>query len=749
MNFKVNAIRFIGVVAFLFMALNGACAQEGYQTPELKPVYKDLAVSVLNLVEKATIYDTIRADKKQKKAKKSKVQQSETSTSKSKSHYQLSEVTISGVRITKRIDEAVMSQANDSLAKMLRMMDKEGDFRSILAAGRFFMEYDNHACTKIFYDKLVNYDKTKDSLFVPVMMFLGDFNLKLAESTVDRYDLIEQGGRDYRNYERQVLKKKYADDTITYRFLLDRYQRVVNNVNQIEGEASSFYLRILDEIDSMYLPALKGVVEAGHISNYEGTIPFAERVKSIAPNDYVNNLYLADMYFADAKYVNSDYYRKVADVYADYFATVPKVRDSIQNHAINNYHVALAEIKDYQTLSEFSSLITPLCRENEIFPYSFKLEAAAKKLEDAGATFEKEEKAYRNDSIGLAKEGLLAYLEKSPNYLKAIDAYESAKKEAKLALAYVQERQFPDSVYSLSDYKNAFTVETQLEDYKAAIASMKYITDMDSLRWFKRGYELIGNLYVMDKDYDQAVECYRVVMRADSATSMRMYGRIAQAYNQGERVDEAVQAWLEFYEKFPENKNTFVNISEIYRKANRFNEAVESYGKYIELCADSVEAKDYFNYAELCRQAYEKTDDEVTKNGFKLQAKSLYQKTLTDAGYSNRYLSLFLLGFLSLGDENDKNAPTEESTGYFEEALELWPEGKGASTKFNAAILTTQYYCFKVIAADESNDKDGIRKNYPLARKYSDLTVQLNANHKNTLIFKNYLDDMKKKHRLR
>ena len=205
--------------------------------------------------------------------------------------------------------------------------------------------------------------------------------------------------------------------------------------------------------------------------------------------------------------------------------------------------------------------------------------------------------------------------------------------------------------------------------------------------------------------------------------------------------EDSVAQLRRLYLENPQDIQILKQISAEYRENALYEKAAENLEKYISLCGDSVKSADILLYAELCREAYEKSGESAAKQVYKDKAVSLYKKTLEFENFNKRYFSLFLLGYFNMED----SMATGESVDYFTKSVECWPEGKHESQKYSALLLTTQYYCIKLSSfceTIETADIEEMESTYHLARKYSDMTIAINENNENAQVFKTYLDNI-------
>lgn len=729
MEMKRNLLRNLFMICCMVMLCMNANAQKGYDVPELKPEYKALAESILELANKAVKMDTIKTSPKQSKKKEKK---SVAKKSNEKNPYEISEATVLGVRLRKVIDEAIMSQAQDSLAKLMRSIEKEGDIRSTLACGDFFFKNDNFPCTTIFYNKLTGFSKEKDSLYVPVMLFLGDYNLMQARNIIDVYGL-NKTNRNWKDYQRILEKdEKYKGDTISIPFLVNVFRKKASDALNLEEQAFSFYRRALD-FDSMYVEALGKAVEAGRKTqaNAEISIPYAERLRSLQPNNYKNKLYLAEMYRAVK--IKKDEKQLVANAYVDYFNTVPKDTTLISYGAVENYMNVLLSMGEEQNdkIIEFAHSMEQLYPNKILIPRSALLVAYRDYLSKY-KTYAKLHKDYVNDSIGLAKEGMLQYLEKTPNYLRSIDEISKAKAEALFALKYIDEMRFPYEDYNRYDFDIAQRLAKKMENYSAAVTylngALGCITiDPDvqnSERVAKQDsvflIESMAECYRLNKSVDEAVKCYKWIIDIDSVQTQVMYAQIATTYRESERNKDAIGVWEEFVNKYPEEKKTYVDIADLYLSLKNYDKAIETYDKYMK-SADSLTVDNYIKFASLYRRAYNDTTM-TNREMYKAKTEELYNKAVSMDPTNYRM-------YAQIGELFNENGKlTEKSVYYYDLALQYCPaDSPDNAMQFSYGL--TDYYMSK--SFEVHNNK---------TLKKSETTKLLKEPHRQ---WKKYLDRMK------
>ncbi len=194
-------------------------------------------------------------------------------------------------------------------------------------------------------------------------------------------------------------------------------------------------------------------------------------------------------------------------------------------------------------------------------------------------------------------------------------------------------------------------------------------------------YSALGAAYEQRKDYKSAVDAYRhaVVLDRDNLDAIR--GLAENLFNDGQ-MDAALEQYKVIVDSNPEDAQSYVRMSEIYRRQSKYDLALETLKKADTLVPDSAEVS--YNMAAVY-QAQGRYDDAV-----KLLQDLLKKTDANQADHTNRAIFLERLGMiyreqenytaavetfrkmLTLGDENARSGYQEIIDTYRE--AKQWPQ---------------------------------------------------------------------------
>jgi tetratricopeptide (TPR) repeat protein len=199
-------------------------------------------------------------------------------------------------------------------------------------------------------------------------------------------------------------------------------------------------------------------------------------------------------------------------------------------------------------------------------------------------------------------------------------------------------------------------------------------------------YSALGAAYEQRKEYKNAVDAYRhaVVLDRDNLDAIR--GLAENLMNDGQ-LDASLEQYKVIVDSNPEDAQSYVRISEIYRRQAKYDQALEALKKADTLVPDSAEVA--YNMAAVY-QAQGRYDDAV-----KLLQDLLKKSDNTQADRTNRAIFLERLGMIyreqenytaavdtfrkmtTLGDDNARSGYQEIIDTYRE--AKQWPQATAAA----------------------------------------------------------------------
>jgi len=199
-------------------------------------------------------------------------------------------------------------------------------------------------------------------------------------------------------------------------------------------------------------------------------------------------------------------------------------------------------------------------------------------------------------------------------------------------------------------------------------------------------YSALGAAHEQRKEYKNAVDAYRhaVVLDRDNLDAIR--GLAENLMNDGQ-LDASLEQYKVIVDSNPEDAQSYVRISEIYRRQAKYDQALESLKKADTLVPDSAEVA--YNMAAVY-QAQGRYDDAI-----KLLQDLLKKSDTSQADRTNRAIFLERLGMIyreqenytaavdtfrkmiPLGDDNARSGYQEIIDTYRE--AKLWPQATAAA----------------------------------------------------------------------
>lgn len=140
----------------------------------------------------------------------------------------------------------------------------------------------------------------------------------------------------------------------------------------------------------------------------------------------------------------------------------------------------------------------------------------------------------------------------------------------------------PDSEEALTTLAYLYNDEG---DANRAIQTLSSIPESDRSA---KLYSALGYTYEEQKDYKNAITAYRKAVALDHDNLDAMRGLAQNLLNDGQ-LDAALSEYKTIADANPEDPQTYLNMSEIYRRTGHFNQALDSLQKASSMVQDSVE----------------------------------------------------------------------------------------------------------------------------------------------------------------
>jgi tetratricopeptide (TPR) repeat protein len=172
--------------------------------------------------------------------------------------------------------------------------------------------------------------------------------------------------------------------------------------------------------------------------------------------------------------------------------------------------------------------------------------------------------------------------------------FSKAEQEFKSAL-----RIQPDSEEGLSNLAGLYSEEG---DYKRAIETLNSIPEDQRTT---RLYVIMGYTYEQQRDYKGAIAAYKKAVDLDKDNLDALRGLAQNLLNDGQ-TEAALSQFQQIAEADPQDAQSYLRISEIYRRRGKFDEALATLNKAESLVQDSLEFP--YNKA-LIYEAQGKYDD--------------------------------------------------------------------------------------------------------------------------------------------
>ena len=213
--------------------------------------------------------------------------------------------------------------------------------------------------------------------------------------------------------------------------------------------------------------------------------------------------------------------------------------------------------------------------------------------------------------------------------------------------------------HSAAAYREMLAVfYTRYGEYDKAIELYNQIS--------KENYKNIAETYIKAKNYKNAIDTYKMIIKMYPDNELNCYIDIARTYGEAENYEEVVNYYNKAIEIDSGNSEYYVNIAEIYKKLENYEEAVNYYNKAIEILNEPCK------YHEKLAECYERLGKynnaiEAYKEYFKIADDILYQYVLYINGSKLDILKKIASLYDKLNDIENRNL-------YYEKSIEKYRE---------------------------------------------------------------------------
>jgi tetratricopeptide (TPR) repeat protein len=165
-------------------------------------------------------------------------------------------------------------------------------------------------------------------------------------------------------------------------------------------------------------------------------------------------------------------------------------------------------------------------------------------------------------------------------------------------------------------------------------------------------YSALGYTYEQQKQYKNSIAAYRKAIELDHDNLDAIRGLAQNLMNDGQ-TDAALEQYKVIVDASPEDAQTYLRMSEIYRKSGKFDLALESLKKAGTMVQDSVEVP--YNMAAVY-QAQGRYDEAIQVLQDLLKKTEKTDNSYTQAEKNNRSVFLERLGTIYRDNKNDTQA---------------------------------------------------------------------------------------------
>ena len=260
------------------------------------------------------------------------------------------------------------------------------------------------------------------------------------------------------------------------------------------------------------------------------------------------------------------------------------------------------------------------------------------------------------------------------------------------------EKEFKTAVKLQPDSEEALTTLAYLyNDEGDANRAIQTLSSIPESQRSAKLYSALGYTYEEQKDYKNAITAYRKAVALDHDNLDAMRGLAQNLLNDGQ-LDGALEEYKTIADANPEDPQTYLNMSEIYRRTGHFNEALDSLHKASSMVQDSVEVPyrtaviyeiqgRYQEAAQTLQDLLKKTEKpDGNYSSGERNNRAIFLERLGSVYRDQNNVPLAIETFrkmLPLGDDNAKRA-YQEMIDTYRDAKE-WPQAtdvaKEASTR--------------------------------------------------------------------
>ncbi len=215
------------------------------------------------------------------------------------------------------------------------------------------------------------------------------------------------------------------------------------------------------------------------------------------------------------------------------------------------------------------------------------------------------------------------------------------------------ENEFKTAVKLQPDSEEAVTTLAYLynEEGDTARAGEVLSSIPDAARSAKL-YSALGYTYEQQKQYKNSIAAYRKAIELDHDNLDAIRGLAQNLMNDGQ-TDAALEQYKVIVDASPEDAQTYLRMSEIYRKSGKFDQALESLKKAGSMVPESIEVP--YNMAAVY-QAQGRYDEAIQVLQDLLKKTEKTDNTYTQAEKNNRSVFLERLGTIYRDNKNDTQA---------------------------------------------------------------------------------------------
>ena len=249
------------------------------------------------------------------------------------------------------------------------------------------------------------------------------------------------------------------------------------------------------------------------------------------------------------------------------------------------------------------------------------------------------------------------------------------------------EKEFKTAVKLQPDSEEALTTLAYLyNDEGDANRAIQTLSSIPESERSAKLYSALGYTYEEQKDYKNAISAYRKAVALDHDNLDAMRGLAQNLLNDGQ-LNAALDEYKTIADANPEDPQTYLNMSEIYRRTGHFNEALDSLHKASSMVQDSVEVPyrtaviyeiqgRYDEAAQILQDLIRKTEKpDGNYSSGERNNRAIFVERLGSVYRDQNNVPLAIETFrkmLPLGDENAKRA-YQEMIDTYRDAKE-WPQ---------------------------------------------------------------------------